>query len=441
MDIKLAIVGATIIDGTGSEPFGPATVLIGADGRIAAVGGQGEVEVPLGATVINAAQRMLLPGLIDAHQHLAWDKTLYSPRALGQTVAPLKDRERQLVRAAYFAQLALTAGVTTVRDCGADDFAILALRDMINRGAFQGPRILASGRPITTTAGHLYTDWGVDGEVEIRKAVRLLASKGVDFIKLMLSGGTTSPGTNITRAQYSRDELQVAVDEAHRLGLQLAVHAISTDSIRLAAETGVDTIEHCSWIGSAPHTTCPDREAVNLMLKNGVRVDHAIVPRPYLFADECGHAMSAEDRWWFEMLKVRWSFLQEMRERGVAVFLGSDSAYGPWPGTDFWPGFQDFARAIEIMVRWGGFRPLDALRMATAEAAAALHLEHEIGTIAPGRRGDLLLLQGDPLADIRTLRKVEMVLRDGNVVASQGQIVLHPQIAGAVELRGWELPV
>jgi imidazolonepropionase-like amidohydrolase len=246
----------------------------------------------------------------------------------------------------------------------------------------------------------------------------------VDFIKLIASGGTTTPGTNITRSQYTPDEVRAAVEDAHRLGLAIAVHAISSDSIRLTAEAGVDTIEHCSWIGADPRTTVTDPTAVDWMVKHGVRVDHAIIPRPYLFSDESPAAPTAEEQWWLSMLKVRWPFLHQMRAKGVTVFLGTDAAFGPWPGGDAWPGFQEMARAVEILVRWAGFGPMDALRMATAEAARALRLDGEIGAVEAGKRADLILVAGNPLQDIRTLRRPEMVFRDGRLVAQRGQIVL-----------------
>jgi imidazolonepropionase-like amidohydrolase len=368
----------------------------------------------------------LLPGLIDGHVHLTWDKSLYTTFSSEDYKARLlaRNSERQLVRAGHHAQLALCAGVSTVRDCGADDFSVLALRDAINAGEFIGPRILASGRPITTTAGHIYSGWGVDNTEEVRKAVRFLVGQRVDFIKMVVSGGTTTPGTNITRAQYTLDEIRVAVQEAHRLGLQLAAHAISTDSICLAAQAGVDTIEHCSWIGSDARTAVTDETAVGWMVKNGVRVDHAIIPRPYLFPEEGGGPLSTEEEWWLSMLKVRWPFLKHMKEQGVPVFLGTDAAFGFWPGTTLWPGFQELARALEIMVLRAGFSPMEAITMATLEVARALRLDREIGTIERGKRADLILVAHDPLKDIRALRQVEMVFRDGRLVAQRGKVVL-----------------
>jgi imidazolonepropionase-like amidohydrolase len=441
MEIKLAIKGAQLIDMVGSHPIPNSTVLVGKDGRIAAVSRGQDVALPEGVSAFDADGMTLMPGLIDGHQHLTWDKSLYDAHGKAEHAGFLHNPERQLVRAGYYAQTALAAGVTTVRDCGADNFSVLALRDVINAGNFAGPRVLACGRLTTTTAGHGYSDWGVDDANDVKKAVRFLASKGVDFVKLVVSGGTTTPGTNITRSQYSLEEVRVAVEDAHRLGLPVVAHAISTDSIRLTAAAGVDTIEHCSWIGSDPRTIVTDTGAVELMLKNGVRVDHAIIPRPYLFPEEGGRAMTAEDEWWLSLLKVRWPFLHYMREQGVTVFLGTDAAFGRWPGTAFWPGFQDFARAIEIMVRWAGFTPLEAITMATREAAKALRLDREIGTIEKGKRADLLLLAGDPLADIRALRDVELVFRDGTLVARQGAIALAGAHSAGLSPRGWELPV
>ncbi len=426
-DVAMAVTGATLIDCARSSPVPSSTVLIDSNGRVAAAGEQGKIAVPPGVRTIDASGMTLLPGFIDGHVHLAWDKTLYTTFSSEDYRSRLKrwNPDRALVRAGHHAQLALAAGVTTVRDCGADDFTILALRDAINAGEFTGPRILASGRPVTTTSGHTYSGWGVDGVQEVRKAVRYLAGERVDFVKFVVSGGTTTPGTNISQSQYTLEEIRAAVDEAHRLGLQLAAHAISTDSIRLAAEAGVDTIEHCSWIGSDPKTTVTDETAVDFMVRNGVRVDHAIIPRPYLFPNESTAPLTAEEEWWLRMLKVRWPFLHHMRERGVVVFLGTDAAFGPWPGTKDWPGFQELARAVEIMVTHGGFRPLDAIAMVTRESARAIRLDAEIGTVEPGKRADLVLVAGDPLKDIRALRNVEMVFRDGRLVARRGQIVLE----------------
>jgi imidazolonepropionase-like amidohydrolase len=432
-NIMLAIVGAELIDCVHPEPVPSSVVLIGSDGRIAAAGPSSQVSVPENVPAIQADGMMLLPGLIDGHVHLAWDKTLYTTFSSEDYRARLRMRtpERQLVRAGQHAQFVLAAGVTTVRDCGADDFTILALRDAINAGEFTGPRILASGRPVTTTAGHTYSGWGVDGIDEVRKAVRYLAGERVDFIKFVVSGGTTTPGTNISQSQYTLEEVRTAVREAHRLGLQLAAHAISTDSIRLAAEAGVDTIEHCSWIGSDPRTTVTDETAVDLMVSNGVRVDHAIIPRPYLFPDEYSKPLTAEEDWWLNMLKIRWPFLHHMQQRGVIVFLGTDAAFGPWPGTRDWPGSQEMARAIEVMVRHAGFSPMEAIALATREAARAIRLDREIGTVEQGKRADLILLSRDPLKDIRALREVEMVFRDGKLVARHGQIVLPGSRAAA----------
>ena len=124
------------------------------------------------------------------------------------------------------------------------------------------------------------------------------------------------------------------------------------------------------------------------------------------------------------MLKVRWPFLYTMRERGVTVFLGTDAGFGPWPCTACWPGFQEMARAVEVLVRWTGFSPLEAIGMATREAARGVGLDRDIGTLEAGKRADLILVACDPVQDIRALRQVEMVFRDGQLVARRGQIVL-----------------
>ena len=426
MSYRLAFHGAHLIDGMHEASSSNQTVLVAHDGKIAAVGPSEAIAVPAGVPTISGQGMTLLPGLIDGHVHLTWDKTLYSAyssRDYSRRLR-LRDPERQLVRAGHFAQMALAAGVTTVRDCGADDFTVLALREAIAADQFVGPRILACGRPITTTAGHIYSDWGVDSAEDLRRAVRTLAAKHVDFIKLIVSGGNTTPGTNISRSQYSLEDLKAVVADAHRLGLPVVGHAISTDSIRLAAQAGLDTIEHCSWIGNDPNTTVTDSSAVEWMVRNNVRVDHAIIPRPYLFPDENGGPPTPEEQWWLNMLKVRWPFLHTMRANGVPVFLGTDAAFGVWPGTQLWPGFQEMARAIEVMVRWAEFPAMDVIRMATSEAALALRLDAEVGSIEVGKRADLILVHGDPLAEIRRLRNPATVFRDGRLAAADGRVVL-----------------
>jgi imidazolonepropionase-like amidohydrolase len=421
----LAIRRAQLIDGLRPAPVPSGVVLIGGDGRIVAAGPAQEVAVPDGVPTLDAAGMTLLPGLIDGHVHLTWDKTLntlsHQDGLQGHLRPP--NAERELVRAGHFAQMALAAGVTTLRDCGADDYGVLALRDAINAGDFAGPRILASGRPITTRRGHLYSGWAAEGAEAVREAVQFLANRGVDFIKLVASGGTTSPGTDIGGAQYTLEEVAAAADEAHRHGLQVAAHAISTAGIRVAAEAGVDTIEHCSWIGP-DRKPVTDETAVDWMVKNGVSVDHAIMPGPTFFPDEWQGEPSPDDEWWRNLLKVRWPFLRHLRERGVCVFIATDAGFGPWPGSAFWPGFQDLARAMEILVRYGEFRPMEVIKMATADSARALRLDSEIGTLEPGKRADLILLVGDPLKDVRILRTVEKVFRDGKLVARQGAVML-----------------
>ncbi len=439
-EISLAVLNATVVDGTGRDPIKGLVVLVDEKGRIAWVGPRQEVALPETATVVDGSDMTLLPGLIDGHVHLAWDKWLYVPHAKGEQVAPLTDPMRLLVRAAHHAQMALVAGVTTLRDCGADDYSILALRDMVARGSFTGPRILACGRPITTTAGHVYSDWGVDSAEEMKKAARQIAAHDADLIKVIVSGGTTSPGTNIGRSQYGLEELRTVVEEGRRLGLPVAAHAISTDSIRLAAEVGVDTIEHCSWIGRDPKSVEPDLDAIERMAEAGVAVDHAIIPRPYLFPQEMGLDPNPEEEWWLKMLRVRWPVLHEMRRMGVTVFLGTDAGFGPWPGTDVWPRFQELARAMEIIVTHAGFSPLEAIAMVTGESAKALGIAHEVGTIEVGQRADLVLVKGNPARNIRCLRDVQRVYRHGQLVVANGRLVPASASSASSGRRGWELP-
>ncbi|MDQ1328376.1 MAG: hypothetical protein QG641_1661, partial [Candidatus Poribacteria bacterium] len=237
--------GRKLIDGTGNPPIENPIILIQGS-KIIAVGREEDLAIPQTGNIIklNYKDKTLLPGLIDCHVHLCMS-------ADDNPLARLyEDSDDMLVlRAGNNAQVALRAGITTLRDCGGRNKMTFSIKEAIKKGIIKGPRLLLSGRPITITGGHcFFLNGEADGIDGVQKAVRQLIKEGADFLKIMASGGGMTPSTIPKLPYYTVEELIVAADEAHRLGRKIAAHCHSTKSIKDVLEAGIDTIEHASFL-------------------------------------------------------------------------------------------------------------------------------------------------------------------------------------------------
>lgn len=400
-----------LLDGTGAPPVQNAVVVVEGS-RISAAGSQEAVEAPRGPDVreLDFPEGYLLPGLIDAHTHLMFG----AGEATYEEVIERDTDEIMLLRAARNAHIHLNAGVTTLRDCGARNQVTFDLRRGVDQGLALAPRLLLSGRPVTVTKGHF---WWCNGEADgvkgVRKAVRRLVEDGADFIKIMASGGGTA-GTDNRRPSFSVEELRAIVDEAHNQGVPTTAHCIATQSIANALDAGVDSIEHATFIepdGSYvfnPHIA-------ERIASQGVRVSPTVQTgyrrREKLLAmREEGHALTPED-------KVRLEDLQIKCERQVE-FLGK--LWSEWgitivAGTDAISSFGDYCLGLELQVE-AGMSTAEVIRSATGVAAQAVGLAHLVGTLEPGKEADLIVVDQDPLADIRALRSMRMVMQQGGIV-------------------------
>ena len=408
-----AIVAERLIDGTGRAPLANPIVLI-RHGRIEAVhsGALSELGLEEEVEVIEDPASTILPGLIDAHVHLAFRSELpSSPEIINHLLA--SSQEMMGMQILSNAQDALRAGITTVRDCGARGLSVLEVRDAIRAGVVAGPRILACGMPVTTTAGHLH--WcglEADGVNEVRKAARWLIKSGADFIKVMSTGGGMTPGSNSLRAQYSVEELAAIAQEAHRLGKHVAAHANGTEGIRNSVRAGIDGIEHCHWRTMEGEDYDP--EVVAQMVEQGT------------FLDKNLHVISArglpvpEVEIWVEKARDALSRHRQMIAAGVRLVLCTDAG-GPHNGFDTLPWVVALARRLLDI------EPMQAIVSSTSLPALELGLQDEIGTIEPGKRADLILVKGNPLEDLFCLTRVEKVFKDGAEVASDGRLCLPGQ--------------
>lgn len=388
-----AIKGGMVIDGKGEAPVPNGVILVDGN-RIRAVGSRDDVSIPRDAEVIDLDSATLLPGLIDTHVHLVMNAQEDCVTSLAH-----KSAVESVVEAAANARRALRGGVTTVRDC-ADVFGVtLTLKRAIDEGHLDGPRILACGLPITTTAGHLhYMGISADSTDEVLKAVRTVVAMGVDWVKVCATGGGLTPGSNVRRPQYSAETLTALVQDAHRLGRKVAAHAHGTAGIMNCAIAGTDSIEHCSWMGEEEGHRY-DEDAVDLIRKKGLYVSHTITGPRTGSPEELEDLRNSE-------YGERFALLRRTMEEGVRMVISSDAGV---PDTRF----EDFTGGLVIAVKCCGFSPMGAIIASTSRAAEMLGMADRVGSLEPGKHADILAVDGDPLQDIGAIRRIIGVFKDG----------------------------
>jgi imidazolonepropionase-like amidohydrolase len=377
------------------------------DGRITAVSVQ-DGAIASGARHIDLPGMTLLPGLIDMHVHLTID-----PRFSGYNGYEFTDNFWTVVGVAN-AKRTLEAGFTTVRNVGSDRFDDVALKQGIEHGYIPGPRIVPATYAIGATGGHCdYTEFPpsittpavniANGPEELRAMVRKLHKYGAEVIKFCGTGGVLSKTDAAGAQQYSLEEMKAIVDEAHMLGLKVAVHAHGTSGIKDAIRAGVDTIEHASLA---------DEEAFALAKQHGAYFDMDIYDDDYILAEGAKNGMFKESLEKERMLgrKQRETF-RAAQKAGVKMLFGTDG--GVYPN-------GDNAKQFVTMVAWG-MSPMQAIQAATVTAGEALGRSQDVGAIAVGRYGDLIAVAGDPLANVGLLQSVSFVMKGGVVVKQSAQ--------------------
>jgi imidazolonepropionase-like amidohydrolase len=383
---------------SGQEPADQ-TIIVTGD-RITAIAATASTPKQAGDQEIDLRALTVLPGLIDVHTHLTDDTNFDPYHELSTSVA------KSALIGARNAKVTLEAGFTTVRNVGAEGYADVDLRDAINEGLVPGPHMQVSGPPLGITGGHcdenllpiayhLQGDGVADGIEAVQHKTRETIKYGADLIKICATGGVLSKGDDPQASQYTLEEMQAIVADAHRLGRKVAAHAHGAQGILWATEAGVDSIEHGSYMND---------EDIAAMKQHGTY----FVPTAYLidWVQENGHLPPFYLQKMKDVSAVEKANVKKAIGAGLKIALGTDAAVYPH-------GLN--AHELDVYVNQFGMTPLAALQAGTLNAADLMGWSDKVGSLEAGHWADIIAVNGDPLKDVRILQHVSFVMKAGVV--------------------------
>lgn len=388
---------------TGKLSDGQTIIVVG--DSIQSIAPSSSISPQSGDEVVDLSNMTVLPGLMDVHTHLTMNPDFDPFREVTSTSA------KEAINGVVNARKTLMAGFTTVRNVGAGGFVDVDLRDAVNSGEVAGPHMLVSGPAMGITGGHcddnllpvqyhVVGDGVADGIAQVQHKVRENIKYGADVIKICATGGVLSKGDDPQASQYTLEEMQAIVADAHRLGRKVAAHAHGAQGILWASEAGVDSIEHGSYIDDA---------AIAMMKKHGTW----LVPTLYLedWQIQNGHLPAFYHQKMVDVSSVAKQNIKHAMQSGVKIALGTDAAVYPH-------GLN--AHELDVYVNQLGMTPLAALQTTTINAADLLGLTAKTGTLEPGKWADIIAVDKNPLDDVRTLQDVKFVMKSGVVYKQNG---------------------
>ena len=415
-DFKL-IKADRLIDGNGGPPLERGAILLEGD-RIHSVGTEEAVVAPEGACVEEFSYQgaTVLPGLVDCHVHL---NGIGDGRP-GDDLAKLPD-EILSIQSANNARSHLYSGVTTVRDCGAKNRTTFLLREAVEMGITVAPRLVLTGRPVAIVGGHLsYFGIQATGPTSCREAVRQLIKEGADFIKVTASGGSTRTSFPFVPS-FNVDELTAIAEEAHKFGKHVAAHCVNSQAMLNCLDAGIDTIIHARPMDpDGTYNYSP--EVTNRILEQGVFVNMTLNEgrANQRVVEEIAETRSLTQREEAVLqntpggLEKTFDAFSRMHAAGVKMAAGSDTSWS-------WHKIGQFQDEIEAHVA-GGMMPMEAIVAGTSNSAKSCWVEDEVGSLEPGKVGDVLVVKGDPSEDIAALWEVLDVFQEGQQVDTGDKI-------------------
>ena len=357
--------------------------------KITSIGHKEDLAPLVRKTAQSHAGLTAIPGLIDAHVHLELNPDDAKPpeKSLPTAIVLMRERAQQMVK----------AGITTARDLGGGAWFELALRDQILAGELPGPRLICSGQPITSPQGHCHF-WGGEAS-NLAQATDVLhrqIAQNVDLIKIMATGGRLTAGSQPTDAQFPQATLDALVATAHQHKLPVAAHCHGTEGIHRAALAGVDTIEHCSWVGNDGWASDYQPEVARVILENGIWVSPTV---------NKGWQRMLDSKTGAVLQRIRAAY-RKMIDLGIPMLASTDAGI---PGVYH----HELPAALVVFAQIAQLSPVQALQSATSAAARALGVDHLVGSLAAGLDADILLVEGDPTVDLARITEPACVYSRG----------------------------
>jgi imidazolonepropionase-like amidohydrolase len=384
--VKHAIIikGSFLWDGT-SDTVVPNGAVLVEDGRIKAVGHALEIVALPHDELYDLPDVTLMPGLIDSHTHLSMDATMENYLDhMSDSVAELTLRATAMMRKD------LLAGITTCRCLGDKEFLDIACRKAVENGSVLGPRVLVATRGIRALHGHGFVGYPFNGPDEIRRAIRENMERGADLIKIYITG--TLKGNGDLPSYLTREEIKLAINEAHNGGLPIASHCVGGEGLDWALEFGLDTLEH------AYHITA--RQIEKLVASNTKLV---LTPSPLLMEERVRHLPKGLIQGHLDERDMIFNCMAAAVASGLPFAVGTDGVHG------------ELAQEVKYLVDLGASN-LEALKAATINGAKACGIEKETGSLEVGKSADIIAVKGDPLKDVSTLWNPKVVMKMGEMV-------------------------
>ena len=410
--MRRILIADQLIDGTGAAAV-PNGALIVENGRIAAVTTRDQLGANPDGEVVELAGGTITPGFIEVHAHMHC-----SAEADAYAQVMTETHDELLMRSVDAVRTTLTSGVTTMRDLGSRNEIAFPIKQAIADGKIPGPRLLVTGTPITTTAGHC-NSFGTEADTveQVITAVRRQIKLGADYIKMMSTGGAFTPRSNVRAAQYPVSTLRAAVEDAERMGVRVAAHCHGTVGVVNCTEAGIHNLIHSTWLSENPDESWDYKpEVADAMAEKGLWVDPTIAIAA--IRDVKGISMDpGATSAVLDDPEGRYSILRDMWDRGVKFVTGLDTGMAHVE-------FGDFAFTPQVMVEGMGISEMDAIVSSTRTSSECLDISNETGTLEVGKSADALIIDGDPLADIRALHNVDTIVSQGTLVKRGGRLLI-----------------